>query len=909
MGKYSEADIDAILKQIRDTVDKQSVNNTPESENSLKDVSPDNLIDKVKASIDDDVTLSKENEDNKDNYDISGFEIEEEVEPVTDEKEEAEVISFANSEADALEPVEEEDGPTEDFNGFVEEINDSVEEADTFKEAVENEPTEIFDELSVSEEPKLFDDESDEAIEEAVEVFDDSLILEEDNGVTEEVKETDEALTNGSMDEAAAELVNDAPEFVNDATEPVNDVPELVNDATELVNDASELVNDASELKDDTTLITENFEPAKEICEEVTSLFFAGNGSESTEEIDSAHKLELDESDINVAISLGSKEALEDSIGFVRVREARSNFIDPTVKKNLSSIVFDYKNNEYRGDNSAQIKGGYRKEKKRIARRLVFSSIIFFLTLFLEAVYYSSARISFISDMLDKPYVYGVSVTVLLLSVVFISLRKMVYGFVGFISTHPNYYTTAGMIVFVNLLYSIIMIFAFKNDRIFLFNSVVILALILDIIGEYMHISREILTFELVSDGRPKLSLERQERTIETVKKESYLNKREFYIENTSFVGKYFERTARLPSFYYIDYVYNVIFSMIALIVAVGTMVYTKNLSYAVLSFDLLLTVSIPLQREFLTALPIYMISRRLSKQDSAIIGESVVDEYVGKNTIYLDDVEMFGRHGVKAVNLKTYNNFNVIDINYYYMSLFSKISGPLKNAFGDESKKINKSDDAKLLNVFDGGIEALIDGTNKVFVGNHSFFESHNLVSKLPEERKSVSDDLVTMYMSVNGALCAEFQFKYIIDKHFESFAGDMALSGAEVGIRTMDPNISEEMIKKIRRTSEYTIRVTRPTLNDIVPIGRRSDSGIITCKSHHMIPKILDMCLEIKRIKHRQTLIWLIYSVVSVIAIALMAFFNVLNHVFSFYIIAYQMIWSFGIAVFVVNKLKSRK
>lgn len=866
MEKYSEADIDAMLKQIRDTVDRQSANNTPESENGLKDASPDDLINKVKANIDDDVTLSNDNVEDKDNYDISGFEIEEEVEYVVDTQEEGEIVCDTNSDNDVLESIEE-------ISDSIEELNECIEETvESSVEITENEPVEVFDELSVSETPEL-------AYKENEELPREQLIFEADNETIQKAEETVEELINEEVEEEEDEAEDEAEDVII-KNEPV-------------------LEEDLSQIEEDLTTIIQAYE-------DMTPLFFAKKDSERTPQFDSAHKLELDESDINVAISLGSKEILEDSIGFVRVREARSNFIDPTVKKNLSSLVFDYKNNEYKGDNSSQIKSGYRKEKKRIARRLVFSAIIFFITAFLEAVYYSSSRIPYISDMLDMPYVYGISVFVLFLGAVLFSLRKIVYGFVGFVSTHPNYYTTAGMIVFVNLLYSVIVIVAFINEGIFLFNSVVILALVLDIIGEYMHISREILTFELVSDGRPKLSLERQERTIETVKKETYLNKREFYIENTSFVGKYFERTAKLPSFYYLDYVYNVIFSMIALLVAVAIMVYTKNLSYAVLSFNLLLTVSIPLQREFLTALPMYMVSRRLSKQDSAIIGESVIDEYVGKNTIYLDDVEMFGRHGVKVVNLKTYNNFNVVDINYYYMSLFSKISGPLKNAFGDESKKINKSDNTKLINVFDGGIEALIDGTNKVFVGSHSFFESHDLVSKLPEERKSLSDDLVTMYMSVNGALCAEIQFKYIIDKHFESFADDMALSGAEVGIRTMDPNISEEMIKRIRRTNGYTIRVTRPTLNDIVPIGRRSDSGIITCKSHHMIPKILDMCLELKMIKRTQTFIWLIYSLLSVVTIGLMAFFNVLNQVSSFYIIAYQMMWSLGIAMFEVNRLR---
>ena len=861
MEKYSEADIDAMLKQIRDKVDSQSANDTPESENNSKDASPDTLIDQIKASIGDDVVVSAENEAQKGDYDISGYEIDEEAE---------------SDEEEAVTVAEDVSKMVEDSFDFVVTDNvdasDETEQIDTVEEIDEIHNPEDCEDLVIDEEEAPIDD--------PIEIFDELS-----------VKSDVEAM------QALDEL---------DAVETFEEVAEVAEKDGEVASEdiSTPLLEEATDELPEQEIIDAPTTPIGDEYEDVTSFF--SMKKEGDKIFDRSHEFELDESDINVAISLGSKDALEDSLGFVKVREAKSNFIDPTAKKKLSSLVFTRRNNEFRGDNSNQIKSDYRKEKKRIAKRLVVTSFILLVTLFFEVLCYSSARIEVVSDLLDKPYAYSLIAVSLLLCAVLISARKIVYGVSGFLSTLPNYYTTIGMIVSVNLIYSIATV-ALEGEGMLKFVSSTVLALVFGIIGEYLHVSREMLTFEIVSSDKPKLSLERQERTVETVKKQTYLNRREFFVENTNFVGKYFERTAKLPTFYYVDYIYNVVFSMLSLIVAVFVMVYTKNLTYAVLSFSLLLTVSIPLQREFHTALPLYIIAKRLYKQESAIIGESVIDEYVGKNTIYLDEAEVFGRYGVKVTNLKTYNNFNVVDINYYYLSLFSQISGPLKYAFGEESKKIKTSDDIKLLNVYDGGIEASIDGTNKVFVGTYDFFTEYNVVAKLPEERKLASDDYVTMYMSVNGALCAELQLKYSIDKHFEMFAEDMASSGASVGVRTLDPNVNEEMIKRIRKNDGDTIKVTRPTLNDIVPIGKRSDSGIITCKNHHMIPRILDLCLSVKKIKNVQTLIWLAYSVISLLSIAFMAFFGILEYVSPLYIIAYEAMWTVLVIGYVVNKLKT--
>ena len=295
---------------------------------------------------------------------------------------------------------------------------------------------------------------------------------------------------------------------------------------------------------------------------------------------------------------------------------------------------------------------------------------------------------------------------------------------------------------------------------------------------------------------------------------------------------------------------------------------------------------------------------------DSAIIGETLADEYVGSNTIYLDDIEVFGKHGAHVVGLDPFNNFNIIDVNYYYLSVFSKVSGPLKNAFGDIPSNIKLSDDVELINVFFNGIEALVDQKNKILLGKANFLRARGIrLGKNAENRYGEKSDTSLMYLAVNGALCAKLYLKYNITHHFEKFAEDMAANGSLVGIRTIDPNITEEMVADLHGDNIKNIKVMRPTLNDLVPIGRRSDSGIITEKNPHMIARVLAEGLKIKKINNTINILWVVYSIIGISAVIVSLLFGAFDKILPIYIIVYQLIWSVAMIIYTKNKLRNGK
>ena len=162
---------------------------------------------------------------------------------------------------------------------------------------------------------------------------------------------------------------------------------------------------------------------------------------------------------------------------------------------------------------------------------------------------------------------------------------------------------------------------------------------------------------------------------------------------------------------------------------------------------------------------------------------------------------------------------------------------------------------------------------------------------------------------MAINNALCAKLHLKYTITHRFEAFAEDMAQNHANVGVRTIDPNITEEMVSCLCGDRSYAIKVMRRTLNDLVPVGRRSDSAIITAKNPHMISKILAEGLKVKKINSVINILWAIYTLIGVCAVVTFCVLGIFDKILSLYIIVYEILWTMGTVIYIINKLRNRK
>jgi len=616
----------------------------------------------------------------------------------------------------------------------------------------------------------------------------------------------------------------------------------------------------------------------------------------------------LDDTDVNLLLALGKKRDLEDTIGFVRVREAKNNFYDPTEEEPVRRNVFAYNGQEYRSQEETDgIKTAYRKERKKIYRRLVCSVLLALVLLFLEHFLLLPIEIPYVSQFFaNKLYYYAILLLFFLFDIL-VSFKYLLNGLRGFFTMRPTYYTPLSVAAFIHLLYSVGILLFLREESVMTYHFVFSVFTLFAVIGDALRLTKETLTFDIVSDPSEKFSLEKSEETAEISRERKVLRKKDLLVERVNFVGKYFSRTSHRPGFY-TECFYEVLGILLAAVfAAVLSAAIYGNLSDVLTAFVFTVMLGIPLHH-LLSVYPYARLAKKLYRHQSAIIGETVDTEYVGANTIYLDDMELFGHHGVSVSGLRIYNDEDFYNVLYHALAVFSQIEGPLRYVFEKSSHEIQAAKSVKLVNIYSNGIEAIVDEKSKVFIGNINFMRSNGFFPKKNEEDdKKVEDgELSILYMTISGVLCAKFYMKYTVTQHFEKFVTEMAQNNTKVGVRTLDPNVTEKMIAALRRGKETTISVIRPTLNDLIPLGKRSDSGIITAKGPHMISKILTECLGLKKIRRLCFILRISSIVVSLAATLALVLTTSVGYVAPLFLVAFHLLWLLPLVIYVKVKIR---
>lgn len=898
MKQTSNTQNNDLLNRLRENVASQNATEETSQETSEKNgLTPEQLLEQLRMQMGERLPSPSEDEIAENDYDISGYEIEEQT---TSETVDAPAIIDVVEEADVPDSDEpsqipDETAPDEADNDvpWETEPEEDAETAEVETAAVSEQKEEVCvaetivpDEFDVSFEESE-DDQNEDALKRQIELFVEKTIN------PDEVFDYFEGLDKKATRE------RQAAEKITADTNAEPDVAAIANDS---ILDAK-IEYPAIALQQEE--LTE-----EEICMSSTAgRFFFGSGAPPVEQEDNEDApATIDDTDINLLLALGQKHSLEQTLGFARVREAKNNFYDPADEESLRNHVFAYNGEEFRSPEQAEeIKLRYRKEKKTLWMRLVGTVILGIIALLVDYLHGASIANFSLGDFLHVNTNYQVISLALLLGGMLISSKRLLDGIRGFFTLRANRFTPLAMIALACVLYNIAALLFFEEKISSLYSFALLALLALSFIGDAIRLTKETLTFDVVSSPKEKYALEKADPSPEMSREEKILSKRDLLVEKVSFVGKYFTRTARRSAAYTEYFIEYLISLVVASFAAIGAGAIQKELASALNAFVVTLLIIMPMQH-LIGSYPFGRLAKLLYRHESAVIGEAVDREYVGANTIYLDDTEVFGLHGVSVSGLRTYNEANFYEVLYHAFAVFSRIEGPLQHVFDNSAQEIEAAQAVELIKIHSNGIEALVDEKTNVVIGNAVFMKSKGFKTKQTEDddRRVENGEISILYIAVDGTLCAKFYMKYNITKRFEAFVNEMHESNTAIGIRTLDPGVSEEMIALLRKDKETTISVIRPTINDLVPIGRRSDSSIITAKNSHMIARILALCSRVKRVNRICSLLRIGAMALSLVATCILLFTGLLTRVPSALIVIYHLLWLLPSSIYTATKLK---
>ena len=414
---------------------------------------------------------------------------------------------------------------------------------------------------------------------------------------------------------------------------------------------------------------------------------------------------------------------------------------------------------------------------------------------------------------------------------------------------------------------------------------------------EYFDIRREVLSFEIASSDHTKkyvaLSVPNEKASaIEGLEDYTGDDALVLRTEKCSFVENYFARTGKRNEndIAINKYLVPVIFAVaiVALIISISK---AASATLVVNSFSVTVSVGLPILALLSASYPLFKASKRLYRRESALIGEHAVDEYAGTTMICFDDADAFPSYGVALENLRIYGKGDIETIIEQMGAVFSKLGGPLKNVFTLMTADCPRPYSVKINGVYENGIDAVVDG-RELFIGNARYMEENGfaVVDKSDELR---GKKFSTMYLAEDGALRAKFFIRYTLDGSFESIVKKLAKRGIASVILTGDSNINDELLARSIDISRLPVKVVRRRDFDTTAVGDRADSGVVSKGAVGDLVGAITMCDRLAGVIGTLRAVRIASAVICALLAVGSVFLQLHGQISSLHIALYHLFW----------------
>ena len=605
------------------------------------------------------------------------------------------------------------------------------------------------------------------------------------------------------------------------------------------------------------------------------------------------------ETDMDFIVAFGLEDELKRHVGDNRASKLKKSY-DKEIERR-EEIERKSVTNEYRdASQNTEITSLYKKAYKSSKIKIILTAILGLVILFYENLPLIGYQLSSFLDPAVYPVVYvmvDLQITLLAVAVVY---DRVLNGFGKLFRGKPSPDSIMSVAAVFSVVYSIIAAStAVPPSEPTLFNFPVVFCAFLTAVYSYLTIKREIFSFNIVSSKKPKYVLNRlapSEAVMETAAFGDEDMGDVLKIEKVSFIDGYFYRTESANSS---NRAVVLMCLGLSLVLAVLFGIYSALVNNTVMSSIMMgyaaFVTALPMSVLFLHSYPFFKANSASYDLNSTIIGENTLEEYSGASVMTFDDKLVFPSVGVKVQNVKVYNNYRFDRVLYYAASVFTKTGGPLSDVFELATLETGYSEDVLLTGIGDGYLQADVDGKSIMF-GRADDLREQDV--DIPEDISAEDDDedVSVMYMIFKGKLVAKMNIKYNLDSDFEYIVKQLAGSGMSICVKTLDPNIDEQMIRNRVRLDRYPMKVIRySSLEEVASVAERSDSGIVARGSAKGLLETVTYCDKILDAKRTNSFVCLIQAIISVVVLAVVLLtggFSSFRSVFSVLIQAFWLI-----------------
>lgn len=603
----------------------------------------------------------------------------------------------------------------------------------------------------------------------------------------------------------------------------------------------------------------------------------------------------LDETDINLRLAFDMMDENRHDIDEFLKKEKEKVKKQKNGKKQNTLPDIEYTSH----DQNAEINEMLKKAIRRSRLKLILVAIISIAILYIEL----ATKDSVFHSIYTRPGRYGNLYILIDLQLLFfcalIMLSNIRDGISGIFKLKLNTNSLLTVSLFFTTIYSVIMIFTRADSadlKLYGFPSAIACLCVLAV--NYLNNKKDYHCFKVLASKKTKyVAAELDGKAKEADEFYKYLLEDSdlYTVKKTKFVSGFMQRTNKRAKG---EDLFNFLVPVIILAggVLFGIMYFLDNdLITSFMAFSMLIAASVPLASFFMIPLPIIAANKKGERQGSAFIGSAVTEEYADASVLSFADTEVYPAHLVKITSLKTYGDYRIDKIIPELAKIFTFIGGPLERVFtGALSEEIAPPKSIRLIESATDGICVAVDATH-VFLGKKSYLRRYRFETPIDAD-----DDLYErnvgsiMYVVMEEALAAKIYIKYSLNPLFDSLLKDMYRAGMCLGIKTLDPNINNELLSngiKFKKCPIAILKAGNP--EDMNGECETADSGIVSSFSLHTFLKMFVLCDKARHITKSNAII----TVASVFLSFFAAFFLSITGDFavinSYYMVLLQLIW----------------
>ncbi|MBR6783252.1 MAG: hypothetical protein IKM32_01020 [Clostridia bacterium] len=616
---------------------------------------------------------------------------------------------------------------------------------------------------------------------------------------------------------------------------------------------------------------------------------------------------ELDETDINLRLAF---EMMEDEDGKLKkIAEKNREKSKREREEREGDGLVKYTSREQ----NSEIASIYRKRARKSLIRIIIVGLLALGILFLEL----ATKDSSLHGDFAKQGRYGIIYILIDLQLLFFIAIAMLdsirNGISGLFKLRLNTDSLLVVSIFFAAAYSLVILFTdpYAAD-LKLYNLPAAFASLCAAVSGYLCAKKDYRCFRIVASKRPKYTAcELIGGTKEADEFYKYLFEDSdiYTVKRTHFVDGFVERTEKRPkSEDVLNFMIPVIFLAGAVLFGVMSLLGSEPAD-AYAAFSIIIAASIPATSFFMITLPVVSANRVGAKHSTAFIGNAIAEEYATASVLSFADTEVYPASLVKITNIRMYGDYRIDAVLTDMAKVFKYVGGPLSKVLSATlSENVEKPALIRVIESANDGLCVAMDGHN-YFLGKKSYMRRYRFEAPIDEGDDAYERGVGSvMYVVIDERLAAKLYIKYTINPLFDSLLKDMYKAGLCLGVKTLDPNINNDLISAGITFRKCPISVLRGNEPEYVSgEAERVDSGIVCNSSLHNFLKMFALCDKARHITKSNVIISIISVFLSFVAVGFLAVTGDIAAITSLHAVAFQLFWL--LPVWLISILMMRK